>query len=287
MKNTFCLSLEFAEKDKELVLGVCYTSDVLGIEEGGAEDKAILKCYFKSKEIADCFLGRIEKSAEFVSIKTGAIKEIIDQDWNAKWRESMEPAQLTDSVWVSPEWLPPVMKKGDHWINIEPKMAFGTGHHETTRLISSAILAIKCDNKSNLNMLDIGTGSGILCIVADYAGYSSCVGVEIDPECLENLNENLGGNTINGSISFCIGTMETIKQNASFDTIVMNMIRTRSESLRDCCLDLLNLDGYFVWSGILCEEKDSVIEQAISNGWKLHCEIIENEWWCGTFRKNN
>ncbi len=67
----------------------------------------------------------------------------------------------------------------------------------------------------------------------------------------------------------------------------MNMIRTRSEPLRNRCLSLVKDGGFLVWSGILCEEKDSVIELACENGWVLHIETAENEWWCGVFRKSN
>ena len=99
----------------------------------------------------------------------------------------MKPALLANGFWVSPLWLtPPASAK--YWIKIEPKMAFGTGHHETTRFTAVAIIA--CRRRINHSrILDIGTGSRVFCFTADACGASSCLGVEIDLQCCENLAE--------------------------------------------------------------------------------------------------
>jgi len=282
MEDSYCLSCRVPEEDKEIALGIFYRFGMQGCEEEIAEEEILFKCYFGDEEKAGEAKSRI---AEMLPDTLVNVNRVEQQDWNAAWRESMEPVLLAEKVWVSPKWLKPPMQKSDYWIKIEPKMAFGTGHHETTRLSAQALLAIDISGQSNPALLDIGTGSGILCFIGDYGGYATCIGVEIDPDCAGNLAENLRDNLQDGSISFTIGTVSSIKHEPLFDTIVMNMLRNHSEPLLTSCRNLLKPDGKLIWSGILCDEKESVAAHADTNGWNLLDETTENEWWCGVFGK--
>lgn len=265
---------------KEIALGVGYTLGMLGCEEAEIEGDIQLKCYFEGEDAALQVKKRVKQIITNTPI---TVNKIENQDWNAKWRESMEPVLVAEHIWVSPAWLPPTMQKGDQWIIIEPKMAFGTGHHETTRLAAHALVNSDISFKESPKLLDIGTGSGILCFIGEYTGYYISLGIEIDRDCAGNLIENLRDNSVKSRISFIIGTCETLKRNALFDTIVMNMLRTESEPLLDICKQLLKPDGVLIWSGILCEERENVITHAGSHGLKLMHEAVENEWWCGVF----
>src|SRR3989339_2002561 len=94
-----------------------------------------------------------------VSFTTSRVEE---RDWNAEWKNGVTPVRLTDTITVYPAWLaPPVVRKSD--IIISPKMSFGTGHHETTRLCARLM---ETHAREAGSLLDIGTGSGILAIVA-------------------------------------------------------------------------------------------------------------------------
>lgn len=281
MKDTYSFKVEVDFDNLEDTYGILYSYDVLGIEENLKNDIIELECFYSDEETAK----NVKIDLSNLTFKTIFSETILvkDQDWNANWRASMEPAKLTEHIWVSPEWLGPELKDGDTWIKIEPKMAFGTGHHETTRLASKAILSTAA-NASNKNMLDIGTGSGILCFIADHAGYGQSVGVEIDPDCRENIIENCELNKPLNQLDFLIGTVDSLKPSA-FDTIVINMIRPRSEPLLKLCYEILKDRGQLIWSGILVVEKESCIENAKALGWKVEKEAVEGEWWCGVLRK--
>ncbi len=253
-----------------------------GCEEEITKGGIHFKAYFGFNEEAGDVKNSINEIFPDTVVNIGIIE---NQDWNAAWRESMEPVCVAEGIWVSPTWLKPAMKEGDYWIKIEPKMAFGTGHHETTRLCAQALLSLDISHLASPKLLDIGTGSGILCFVGDHAGYAASVGIEIDPDCAGNLAENIRDNSAKGTISFLVGTVESIEGESLFDTIVMNMIRTRSEPLLEKCKSLLTPNGKLVWSGILIEEKNSVVENAVENGWALLDERMENEWWCGVLGK--
>jgi ribosomal protein L11 methyltransferase len=281
MNNTFCLESTIFQNQKELALVVFYAAGMLGCEEKEDSKSVTLYCYFTTEGEAQQARDNV---TEVIPSSKTSIYEVENRDWNEKWRESMEPVLLAENIWVSPDWLKPPLKPGDKWIQIEPKMAFGTGHHETTRLTTQAILSIDVSPVVNPSLLDIGTGSGILCFVGDYAGYQKSVGIEIDPDCLDNIVENREGNRTESVVSFSIGTVQAIKEKAAFDTIAMNMLRTHSEPLLDTCRVLLKPGGRLVWSGLLCVEKDSVVNHAQSRGWEVERETTEGEWWCGVLK---
>ena len=129
--RAYCLSCEVPQETGELAQAAWYGLDMLGCEEEAiGKDKIRLKCYFKDS--------RALHSAEFSLMDICpsiplSISIIADQDWNATWKKNMKPVEVAPGIWVSPAWLKPEMKPKDKWIQIEPKMAFGTGHHETTR----------------------------------------------------------------------------------------------------------------------------------------------------------
>jgi ribosomal protein L11 methyltransferase len=215
-----------------------------------------------------------------------SISVVPDEDWNAKWKQSMKPVQVVPGIWVSPAWLKPPLSPGDKWIKIEPKMAFGTGHHETTRLACLALGNAIAGARSEPSILDIGSGSGILCLVADSLGIAGAVGLDIDPVCAPNLAENLRKNRRKSRISFAVGGISCLSENAGFDIVVMNMISSEGTPLLARIHNLLKHDGRFVWSGLLLEERKDVAAVAAAHGFSLEKDARENEWWCASFVKN-
>jgi ribosomal protein L11 methyltransferase len=264
------------ENHSEEFLGLCYSIGMIGCEEVALGDDIKYPCYFSDETTAkEC----IAAVSSFV--KTLSASELIeDRDWNAKWRETIESVKVTDNIWVSPEWLEPPLKDNDYWIKIEPRMAFGTGHHETTRLCAQQVVSERNGSES---LLDIGTGSGILAFIAEYAGYKKIVGVEIDPDCEINLKENLDANSKGADIEFIIGTVDKLESSRKFDTVVMNMISSISTPLLGEAKSRLNSDGMLIWSGLLVTERESCIEAAKSAGFKMIADSSEGEWWSARF----
>lgn len=255
-------------------VGLAYAVGMVGCEELDGDNSITYTCYFESEDTATS----AKESLSPLALSVSSIETIEDRDWNSKWRETIEPVQITDSIWVSPEWLTPQLKDNQEWIKIEPRMAFGTGHHETTRLASQAIISCKGET-----LLDVGTGSGILAFVADIAGYKSVTGIEVDPDCEINLKENLEANRRNADIEFLIGSIDSVPSGKMYDTVIMNIIRTHSEPLLEGAKSHLKKDGILIWSGILVEERDIVVKFAKERGFNLNKETFDNEWWCGYF----
>ncbi|MCL2218941.1 MAG: 50S ribosomal protein L11 methyltransferase [Chitinispirillia bacterium] len=290
----YCLTCTIAGDQHEIADAIGYGYDAGGcVEEAAAAGRIKLIFYFADKDNADNAASSLK---EMLSVDDAAIEFVDDkQDWNAKWRESMEPAQIAEGVWVSPTWLEPPPEGRKAWIKIEPKMAFGTGHHETTRLAAKMLISRK-NEVAGKNVLDIGTGSGILCFVADYAGAGSALGVEIDEDCRENLAENLRDNPPrrDGAIEFLIGTLDAVNADAGagtntdkiFDVVIMNMLSTESSPLLGQIRAMTKKGALLIWSGILAGEKDEVINTAGKFGFRIDNQQTENEWWCGAFLRD-
>jgi ribosomal protein L11 methyltransferase len=283
----YALTCEIDDKPDaiELASAIGYGCGVRGCVEGAQSGgRVALISYFELEEQA---LSAAAAFAEMLSADNSSV-EYVDgkQDWNAKWRESMEPAEVAPGVWVSPAWLEPPKRGRAAWIKIEPKMAFGTGHHETTRLAAGALIE-RGDSAAGKSVLDIGTGSGVLCFVAAHLGAAEAIGVEIDTDCVENLAENRTDNPpkAGGTVKFIIGTIDSFRIDKSFDTVIMNMLSTESIPLLGQITAITKKGSILIWSGILVDESDEIITAARNFGFGLLSTGTENEWWRGTFAR--
>jgi ribosomal protein L11 methyltransferase len=275
-----CISCTVALEQKDLLIGVASTLGMQGCVEEERPGGVYLQLYFDEQTSE----GRIEYELfSRGAVSSLSVMHVADEDWNSAWRDSMEPILVTPHIWVSPQWLQPPLTAGQKWIRIEPKMAFGTGHHETTRLAASALM-----KTGGQSCLDIGTGSGILAFCALLGGYERITGVEIDPDCRENLAENLFMNSAlhpHGiQPSFFIGTTDALKKQPRFDTIVMNMIYNHSAPLMPFVRSHVPSGGHCIWSGILQEGREEALQCARENAFALCRETTEDEWWCGVFK---
>ena len=277
MTQYYSFDVSTEPTELENLLADCISEDgFVGYNE--TEDGQNLKItfFYDNSEIANDIRNEAAKKYN----TTSPVCEQENRDWNEEWRKTMQPVKITDNIWVSPKWLEPPLENGDCWIKIEPQMAFGTGHHETTRIAAKLI----CGHSAAKSLLDIGTGSGVLAFVAQIAGYKSIMGLEIDETCYDNLQENLADNKGRADIRFVIGSVDKIGDSARFDTVVMNMIRSESAPLlRAVCRMLSYENNALLWSGILVEERDIVVAEAQKVGFELAEEITENEWWGGKF----
>jgi len=255
----------------ENLLAECIADGFVGFSETETNGKININVCYNDK---DCALNA--QKTLLKNYNVSQIKEIENRDWNEEWKKTVSPVKITEKIWVSPKWLEPKMRDGESWIKIEPKMAFGTGHHETTRIAAKLVE----QTAGAKTLLDIGTGSGVLAFVAQTVGYKSITGLEIDKDCEENLAQNLEDNKGYADIRFIIGGIEKINISAKFDTVVMNMISSQSLPLLGNIYAVLQKNGALLWSGILTQEKEKIVEEAKKFGFELQSQIVENEW-CG------
>lgn len=254
-----------------------------GCEERAEGDQTLLRCWFDNRREASA-VARWSRSAP--GIEHVELEHVPPRDWQARWRASLEPVRLCDSIWVSPSWLKPPMAGNESWLRIEPGMSFGTGYHETTRLSARALAAV-VSRADGARVLDIGSGTGILCLVGRACTAVSCTGVEVDPGARGEMVRNLHANPAPGGIHFVIGTVEALKPAKCWDIVVMNMLMDRSTPLLSDIRGFLRPGGVLIWSGILCIEHRRACEEARRCGFTLEEEAEEGEWWCGIFASPN
>jgi ribosomal protein L11 methyltransferase len=273
MIQYYAFDITVRDTELEILLAECISDGFAGYNETDDGENVKIAFYYNSKDsAAEVRNSLLEKYS------VSEIQEIENRNWNEEWKKTVKPVKITDKIWVSPKWLEPTVSSGESWIKIEPQMAFGTGHHETTRIAAKLI-----EESAGGTLLDIGTGSGVLAFVAQIVGYKSVIGVEIDEDCRENLQKNLEDNKGRSDIRFFIGGINKINKSAKFDTIVMNMIRSESVPLLEDICEILSPDGFLLWSGILLEEKEKVISEAKKFCFELQSETVENEWWGAKF----
>lgn len=199
------------------------------------------------------------------------IEEIEQVNWNSEWEKNFEPIQVDGIVSVrAPFHKDPHLK---YDIVIEPKMSFGTGHHETTHLMIQHLLDIDLKDKK---VLDMGCGTGILAIFAEMKGASKLEAIDIDTWCYENSIENVERNHCK-NISVFEGDVSLLKDK-KYDVIIANI--NRNILLQDIGAYAENLinKGILLLSGFYTEDIPVIEKEANKFGMKLVKKLERNNW---------
>ena len=201
-------------------------------------------------------------------------KQIIEQkNWNEEWEKSIQP-QLIGPFYVYPSWNKKVIPTNTIPLMIDPKMAFGTGTHETTRLLLSWLPSAV--NKKD-TVLDAGTGTGILGIAASKLGASSIEGFDIDPWSVENVAENMEKNEVHNFKAY-FGSMEQINPAQTFDVILANINIVELRELVPVFKKHLKKDGSLLISGLLSIDIDLFTDQVIRDEFTVREQNDLGEW---------
>ncbi len=192
-----------------------------------------------------------------------------EEDWLHKWKEKIEPVLIEDRFYIRAPWhavseqLPEII--------IEPNLAFGTGHHESTRLI---LKVMRREDILNRSVLDLGCGSAILAIAAFHFQAAAIVGLDNDLEALSYAESNLEVNRITNRIQL-YGDADAIP-GQSFDVVLMNMIS--SEQFQVWPLIERFQPGVLYTSGILDTEMQEYQHEIEQRGFVISDQVSENEW---------
>lgn len=213
--------------------------------------------------------------------QTWNLSEIEARDWNEPWEKSIQPIVVPPFL-IRPSWAP-VLPDQQALIEIvvDPKMSFGTGHHESTRLVLRSLSSlIEPDHK----VLDAGSGTAILAIAAAKLGASEVIAFDIDPWTAENAEENIRQNGAESVIRFSIGSMETIAEE-EFDAILANINRNVLLDYMVAFAQKVKPEGTLVLAGLLLEDKPVVISAAEAAGFIFSFDCQEGAWWSGVFSR--
>ncbi len=273
------IRLELKKLDTDLLSSLFFQAGALGIEEYSDE---IWFVYFPQEFESGQFSALIEHITRIqphFSPEQVAATYLPTQDWNVEWRKYFRPIKIGKRVWVAPPWDKPHLSQNELLVIVDPQMAFGTGGHETTQLM---VEALQNNLSSGVDVLDAGTGSGILAILAKKLGAGQVVGFDIECEAIENANHNAQLNGVSG-IEFLVGNKDTVS-GRKFDLLLANINRNVLMEILPALKDNLKPNGKLIISGILIDDEKQMIK-ATSEYLEVIDKLQKNEWQALVFRK--
>lgn len=202
---------------------------------------------------------------------TFTYEEIEQVNWNTEWEKNFEPIRVNDTVSVRASFHEKTDLQYD--IVIEPKMSFGTGHHETTHLMIQQLLALDLKDKT---VLDMGSGTGILAIMAELRGAKSVDAIDIDDWCYENALENATRNNCT-KIRVFKGDAALLAEK-NYDMIIANINRNVLINDLPVYNKCLNKGGVLLLSGFYREDIPFIKKAATGLGLKESDVLEKNNW---------
>ncbi|MCR4956530.1 MAG: 50S ribosomal protein L11 methyltransferase [Lachnospiraceae bacterium] len=245
------------------------------LEEEADQEKMLSKVREGLKELAD-----------FMDIGEGTIEEseTEDEDWINNWKEFFKPFYL-DDILIKPSWEQ--VPEGAEYralIEIDPGTSFGTGQHETTKL---CIRGLEKYMKQGEKVLDLGTGSGILSVIALKLGAGHTVGTDIDPICMDATKDNMEMNHIgDDQYEVMVGNLIDDKQlqekvgKDCYEVVLANILADVIIPMAPAAYETVKPGGYFITSGIIDFKEESVKQALVDAGFEI-VEVNHMGEWVG------
>ncbi|MGH7721042.1 MAG: 50S ribosomal protein L11 methyltransferase [Gemmatimonadaceae bacterium] len=185
--------------------------------------------------------------------------------------------QRVGAIAVAPPWLAAEAGTTSHTIIIDPAMAFGTGEHATTR---GALLLMQDVVRPGDTVADLGTGSAVLSIAAAMLGAARVAAIDVDPDATGNAELNVERNRVADRVTVLTGEAHLLLPLvAPVRVILANIISSVLLELSSLMRDALAPGGVAVVSGVLVSEREDFVRSLAADGWRVHRECAEDEWW--------
>lgn len=202
-----------------------------------------------------------------------SVNRVPFQDWNEQWARSVKPLWIGKRIVISPSWETVSLLPDQIEIILDPKQAFGTGHHATTRMLLEWLEESISGGES---VLDVGTGSGLLAMVALRLGAARAVGIDHDPVAIECAQEYARQNRFGDELSLHCGGLDTLHRGQSFDLVLANLDRQTliqlADKLADCTQTTLLI------SGLLPDQREEIVA-AFATAGLYPCRQREQDGW--------
>lgn len=269
--------VEIHSKDISTEIVIAYL-DGFGFESFVEKGNAVF-AYIQEKEFSGDQIKRhffFEKNKDKLSFSSISVK---DKNWNKEWESNYEPVLVDNKVMVRAPFHPKD-EKAIFDIVIEPKMSFGTAHHPTTALMIKQILSLEL---KNLNMIDMGCGTGVLAILAAQKGAKKVIAIDNSDWAYYNTVENIDKNKAN--IEAHLGDAEILKKYKDVDVFLANI--NRNVLLNDIpnYAPSIKKGGILILSGFFEKDLETIKQKSTQTGFKFIDYLIEDEWVAAKFSK--
>ncbi len=211
----------------------------------------------------------------FADEATIALNGVNEQDWANAWKAYYKPLHIGQRMVIVPAWEKYEEQPGEIIVRMDPGMAFGTGSHETTRLV---IGLLEKYTMSGARMLDVGCGSGILAICASKLGAGQCYAYDIDPVAVKVANENIKDSGLSNVTCEVSDLLRDVDRSAKYDLITANIVADIIIRMAPDVGALMHAGTILLVSGIILERSEDVVAALEANGLKIVEKAVDNDW---------
>lgn len=256
----------------EIISSVLWEKEITGINEEGTFLKVFADLSTDKSEIENGLDALKQESV----ISSYLVEEnIYDEiNWNEEWEKTIKVIEVSEKIVIKPSFRPYSAKPGQTVITIDPKMSFGTGEHQTTKLM---IRMIEKNVQADMTVLDVGTGTGVLAIAAVKLGAKSAVAIDNDEWCYDNGIENCSVNNVEDKVEILCGEIDTVK-NRDFDLVLANINKNILMEIGADLAERLHPQGKLILSGLLFSDEADITEQYKKYQFKVVDKMQLDEW---------
>lgn len=237
--------------------------------ESFVETKSGLQAYVSEILLQE---GDYDEFLTIDAVQNFELKTIEDKNWNAEWEKNFDPVFVENKLAIIAPFHTGDFEQ-EMTITIQPQMSFGTGHHQTTWLASKKMFELELLDK---RVLDMGTGTGILAILAEKLGAASVFAPDIDVWSYNNALENTALNKCM-NVEVALGGIELI-QNRTFDVIIANINKNILITQFPAYAEALEIGGTLLISGFFVTDKPDLVIEAEKNGFIFQELYKKDEW---------
>jgi ribosomal protein L11 methyltransferase len=232
--------------------------------QGGWEEQGIVHLYWPKPQWSIEAHDRLSRTLQTLNSVASPerdirVEELPDQDWNRQWAQSVRPIRIGRRIVIRPSWEPVTLQAQDIEIVLDPKQAFGTGHHAPTGMLLEWLEDLVHGGEF---VLDVGAGSGILAMVALRLGAASGLGVECDPVAVDCARGYAKENGFGTDLEFRCGTLEEVDRQGELrpDLVLANLDRQTLLLLCDRLAQYVSHGARLFLSGILLDQEHEIVE---------------------------
>jgi len=257
--------------------------DPVGHEEIPTGDMQVV-AYFPQDDQTESVRNQLEEAiwhmSQIAPLDSIAYNLVLDQNWMEAWKANYKPLKIGRNLIVLPAWVDPALAENRIPIIISPDMAFGTGTHPSTQL---CMLALEKYGVRDMDVIDIGTGSGILSIEAAKLGAKRILGVDNDPEAIPSAVNNAALNGVADQILFEVGTHTDVLSRTDGLNLALRVIANilspiLSNMLATGLTDLVSPTGLLFLGGVLEHQAQALADQARQLGLTLRETLYQEDW---------
>lgn len=260
------VSITSSADKQDIIIAILSQASYNGFEEGQFGFKA----YIPETDYDEKLINQLANQFDF-SFKA---KLIPAQNWNALWEANFQPIRINDFCGIRADFHP-TFKDIKHQITINPKMAFGTGHHETTMTVIETMQDLQFANKK---VFDFGCGTGILAILAAKMGSDNILALDNDPLSYENTKENCQKNQVT-QVTTILGEISVVNE-IDFDIILANINRNVILDSLPTLFQKTKANGQVLISGLLLTDQSLISEAVEKVGFTIESVRTKGEWIC-------